>query len=717
MRRRSPVILLAAALAVSTVPVAAASASSTADHSSAGQDRVVTGELWIAEGQTRTGSEITAMAVRDSSGTFVALDAESGLRVLRDAQVGDTVSVTLRSGPEAAASTVISGDVLAPAQDDEQDGQQAAAEDEAQTELSTSGPGVAGGLLDVQRAATSGGATAGVPHRTFVTYIDDAAVGGDYSEASARQVLQLGTDYWKRETRGVLSGWNVAAAKKWTRTSTCSVLSDSNPNTLYAVWGAAAAQYPSANFTWKPGGDTLVVFVPADCFSAAGWPGWTGMTTIGTGLRSGGFSFIVVGDEGTMAHELGHELGLGHSNVELGSTLSSHILEYGGIHSVMGIDVNGYSAPALDAALQYGLGVIPASQATTITKPGTSTVTLSPVSASSGVRTAMFRSVGADGAPVIYAVEYRDGKGVDATAAYAVPAAAAFPLWDPASTTVSYAPGVRVYRLEAGELAQKGLGSTTMTNPPAGGKPRTATFTSGTSYKDPAGNFTVSVGAVGATAAVTITTRAFAVLNALAKSTTTYGKKRSFVGTFSNAAATGTVTVAEGSKVLGRASVSAGRVTVPLPKNLKAGEHTLWVSYSGTPGATGFLPERGPVTLVVKKAKAKAKITATKSRLKRGRTAKVTVQLKKVLKAKPTGKVLVKVGKKTVSKKAKVVKKVKVTKKKHGKKKHAKAKKKVTFVAKVTTKKLTKKGKVRVVFTPKNKNLAKKTYSTKYKVR
>jgi len=710
MRRRPSVILLAAALAVSTVPAAASA--STADRSSAGGDRVVTGELWIAEGQTRTGSEITAMAVQDSSGTFVALDAESGLRVLRDAQVGDTVSVTLRPGSGAAAGTVISGDVLAPAQDDEQGGQQATAEDDEQSELSASGTGVAGGLLD-ERAATSGGAAAGVPHRTFVTYIDDAAVGGDYSEASARQVLQLGTDYWKRETRGVLSGWNVAAAKKWTRTSTCSVLSDSNPNTLFDVWAAAATQHPSANFTSKPGGDTLVVFVPADCFSAPGWAGWTGMTTIGTGLRSGGLSFIVVGDEGTMAHELGHELGLGHSNVELGSTLSSHILEYGGIHSVMGIDVNGYSAPALDAALQYGFGVIPASQATTITKPGTSTVTLSPVSASSGLRTAMFRSVGADGAPVIYAVEYRDGKGVDATAAYAVPAAAAFPLWDPASTTVSYAPGVRVYRLEAGELTQKGLGSTTMTNPPAGGKPRTATFTAGTSYKDPAGNFTVSVGAVGATAAVTITTRAFAVLTAVTRSKTTYGKKRSFVGTFSNAAATGTVTVAEGSKVLGRASVSAGRVTVPLPKNLKAGEHTLWVSYSGTPGATGFLPERGPVTLVVKKAKAQAKITAARSRLKRGRTAAVTVQLKKVLKAKPTGKVLVKVGKKTVSKKAKVVKKVRVTKKKHGKGK----KRHVTFVAKVTTKKLTKKGKVRVVFKPKNKNLAKKTYSTKYKVR
>ena len=678
MRRRPAVLLLAAALTASVVPAATAVSAPAADLSAVlGPTATVTGDLWVAEAASLSGEEITYMAVRDASGAFTPIDASSAQKALGDAGTGDEVSVTVREAASGEPGIVVDGDVLVPAE-------------EATSDQATE-PSGGDSLLDGSPLGAA--TTTSYSHPTYLTYLTDSAVSGSFTDATARATLQLGTSYWKRETLSTLSGWAVKASKSSATTNICATAK----NDPYALWKAAAAQHGlGSSLTTAAGGDTLVVFVPSSCLDTTGF---TGLTTIGTNIRSGGLSLIVLGDEGTMAHELGHELGLGHSNVELGTTLQSNILEYGGIHSVMGIDIDGTSAPALDVALQYAFGVIPDNQVTEIAKPGASGVTLAPVTASSGVRAALFESVDKTGSAVVYGVEYRDGKGVDATAAYAHPAATALPLWDSASTVVDFSPGVRVFRLELGDLRGKGLGSTTMTNPASGAVPRTATLTAGRSYQDPAGNFAVTVGAVGATAAVTITTRAFASLSATKKVTATYGKKRSVVATLANKAAKGTVTVREGSKVLGRGTVSGGRASVTLPTSLKAGSHTLVVAYGGVAGTSGFFPENVVTTLSVKKAKAKATIKASRSQLKRKKTATVKVYLKKVLSSAPTGKVYLKVGSKTVSKKVKV-------KKSHGK-----------YVAVVKTKKLTKKGKVKVVFAPKSKNLAKTTYATKYKVR
>ena len=66
------------------------------------------------------------------------------------------------------------------------------------------------------------------------------------------------------------------------------------------------------------------------------------------------------------------------------------------------------------------------------------------------------------------------------------------------------------------------------------------------------------------------------------------------------AGATGTVTVMEGSKVLGTGTLSNGTVKVHITKNLKSGKHTLTVSYGGSTTAS---PSSTTVKVKVEKKK------------------------------------------------------------------------------------------------------------------
>ena len=140
----------------------------------------------------------------------------------------------------------------------------------------------------------------------------------------------------------------------------------------------------------------------------------------------------------------------------------------------------------------------------------------------------------------------------------------------------------------------------------------------------------------------------------------------------------GTVTVREGVKTLKTATLSGGRATLTLPRTLKVGKHALVVTYTPKAGTSIKAPTPAKVTLTVKKAKAKVKITSAKSLVK-GKKATVKVTIKKLGAKTPTGKVTVTVGKKTFGT-AKV-------KKSHGK-----------WVAVVKTKKLTKTGKIKVTY-------------------
>ena len=222
----------------------------------------------------------------------------------------------------------------------------------------------------------------------------------------------------------------------------------------------------------------------------------------------------------------------------------------------------------------------------------------------------------------------------------------------------------------------------------------TVTAQDGTTVQSYSVNFTVGTSGGG---------KVDATVKASTK-TTTYNKaaKVTVTVTAPGTTALGTVRVSEGSKLLGSGVLVAGKVTVTLPTSLGAGKHALSVTY--VPVSSNIVaPAASRVSLTVKKASAKvAKVTVTKgkkgkNKVAKGKKATLKVQIRGVGAAAPTGKVTVKVGSKSFG-----VAKVK----KSGKK----------YVAVVKTKALKKKGTIKVVYSG-SKNLAKKTYTTKVKVK
>ncbi len=154
---------------------------------------------------------------------------------------------------------------------------------------------------------------------------------------------------------------------------------------------------------------------------------------------------------------------------------------------------------------------------------------------------------------------------------------------------------------------------------------------------------------------------------------------------------TGKVTLKEGTKTLGTATVwtsgASGKATIALPRNLKVGKHKLVASYSGSETVK---PSDGKATLTISKVKTSLK-GATKSwKVKKNTRPNLTVTVsvpKGAVKA--TGKVSVKIGKKTVTatlkngkatvRLPKITKTTKVKVTYAGKSTHAKASKSYTF--------------------------------------
>lgn len=154
-------------------------------------------------------------------------------------------------------------------------------------------------------------------------------------------------------------------------------------------------------------------------------------------------------------------------------------------------------------------------------------------------------------------------------------------------------------------------------------------------------------------------------------------------------APSGTVTLTEGSKVLGEAVVwtsgKTGKATITLPKNLKVGTHKITATYSGNETVKGSTAK---ANLKVEKVKTKVSVSTKTFKVKKNARPTITVSVS----AKATGKISVKVGKKTITAKLKngkakvklpkITKKTKVKVSYTGSSTHAKSSKSVTFSVK-----------------------------------
>ncbi len=241
----------------------------------------------------------------------------------------------------------------------------------------------------------------GLPHTVTVVLVQPPGTKRDATTAAAL-ATSIRTDvsrFWSGQTGGAIT-FSVAKSVEWVKVGVrCS--------DVWGLWNQAAS---ASGFV--PGlRKHLVVYVA---------PGGTcspGLGTIGAGPEAGGYVYLRASKVALLAHELGHNLGLGHSNglqcdgvpdaVWSGRwSRPCTVSDYRDWYDVMGVSWDRLGT--LSTAQAYRLGVLPAARIVATTQPVA--VTLNPVGSASGVVSLRVT----DPTGVTYVVEYRPAVGREA---------------------------------------------------------------------------------------------------------------------------------------------------------------------------------------------------------------------------------------------------------------------------------------------------------------
>ena len=288
--------------------------------------------------------------------------------------------------------------------------------------------------------------------------------------------------YWSDSTGGNLTfttGTQLAAGtySSWGSTSTCTT----SQILGFLQWSAErVGAYPTVGYNRH-----TVTYTPP--FGACSF---AGVAHVG----SGGSAWI----NGTgapqradvISHELGHTVGLGHSNSRTscatgmdGTAAQCHPGEYGDAYDVMGTRVG--NAGPLNAAHLDTLGLLPSS--TVVANSTQPLLTLQSVGGLSGTRFLKFATGG-----VTYYVEYRGATGRDADLATSRKGC---PYGLSPCTLTRYLPGVVVRRVDQLRLGA----SSNLLNPPVGSAP--FVLEPGRSFSTADGEYTLLVESVSGTSA------------------------------------------------------------------------------------------------------------------------------------------------------------------------------------------------------------------------
>ncbi|MGY1917088.1 hypothetical protein [Blastococcus sp. SYSU DS0973] len=205
-------------------------------------------------------------------------------------------------------------------------------------------------------------------------------------------------EFWEEQTDGAVRFGTVAGFDWPTEPST---LDCADP---LALWQEAATRAG-----WTAGPDKhLLMYVPEGSSGCS-----YGLGTIGTGSTgSGGLAYVRATRTSLIAHEFGHNLGLGHaSHLQCAAVVDGapcHIRSYYDMYDVMGVSWEEVGSLGAPHAAQ--LGVLPPEAAPTLAAGAASTrFSLSPVGVRTGTRA--IRLADSDGD--VYWLEYRTATGRD----------------------------------------------------------------------------------------------------------------------------------------------------------------------------------------------------------------------------------------------------------------------------------------------------------------